>query len=301
MIALTKPNVQSRVFPWETDTPGLSSMSLYLGEIADLPRLTHEEERQLALRIKDGDAQAKQEMIEANLKLVVSIAKRYGTRNMDLLDHIQNGSFGLVKAVERFDPERNIHFATYACHWIRQAVTRSQAFTSRLVRLPIYIQTEICALDKAYDEWFLAHGTEPTVEHLATSLHVEIAHIHLLQSMRGRALSLDKCLGSEDDNTFLACTPDKTAESSFEEVDDEDEQDRVGEQIRQALGVLTEQERTVITLSFGLDGGEERTLAEVGRMMGVSRERVRQVQSVAIRKLQREPRLLELFKGEQHD
>ncbi len=263
----------------------MTSMGLYLASIGNLPRLTHAEEQTLALRIKNGDEQAKQEMILANLKLVVYVARRYGTSEMDLLDHIQNGYFGLVKAVERFDGGRNIHFSTYAVHWIRQAVTREQQRHRHLVHLPFYIQDQIHKMDKATDEWFLTHGTEVPLSFLSDALEVEIAHIQMLQSLRSRTLSLDYAANDTDETTLAEQTVDAEAPSPDAEVSEQDEQNMVREQIRHALAILTERERVVITFSFGLDGSDKRSYAEIGRSLGISRERVRQLLQSALTKL----------------
>lgn len=292
-----QPIIQGGHIPWSVDDSPLSALGLYLDEIGDLPQLTHDEERTLALRVRAGDGLAKERMILANLKLVVYMAKRYGERSMDLSDHIQNGFFGLVKAVERFDPDRNVHFSTYACHWIRQSITREQANTSRLVRLPLYIQTQINALDRATDSWFLAHGSEPEADVLAATLGIPVSQVHLLQSVRGQALSLDYSYDNNDEegHTLLERIADPREEAAFERLDKQDEDDQIRETVHSALRRLTERERTVVTLLFGLDGSQKRTLAEVGRVIGVTRERVRQIQVVALEKLRREPALGSLF------
>lgn len=268
-----------------------SSLQLYLAEINALPRLTRAEEKDLAASVQAGDAEAKRCFILANLRLVVKAAKRHSTVGLDLLDHIQNGFFGLVRAVERFDPKAyDVCFSTYAMIWIKQAIMRGQDDTARLIRLPSYIQEELRSMNKAADEWLTAHGTEAPDEYLAACLSVDVGHVQMLRSKRERALSLDLVDDDHDGDDELCLADylsDPQAEESYTLVGIEQLRGSLGWQVRQVMNTyLTSQEHRVVSLYFGLSGGQAVTrYAEIGREIGVSRTRARIVLINALPKL----------------
>jgi RNA polymerase sigma factor (sigma-70 family) len=275
----------------ELDLPGCrSSLQLYLAEINAIPRLSHAEEKDLAAKIQAGDAEAKQRFILANLRLVVKAAKRRSTTDLELLDHIQNGYFGLVRAVERFDPAAyDVHFATYAMLWIKQAIMRSQDDTARLIRLPSYLQEELRSMDRAADEWLVAHGTEAPDEYLADHLGVDVEHIRMLRFKCGRTLSLDfsdEDQDGDDEPTLADYLSDPQAEESYDQIDVQDLHEGLSGQVRYAMNtVLTERERLVVGLYFGLNGEAMPRYADIGRVIGVSRTRARVILVNALPKL----------------
>lgn len=259
-----------------------SSIQLYLTEIGAIPRLSVAEEKKLATKVGQGDAEAKRRCILANLRLVVSVAKKYGTTDLDLLDHVQNGYFGLLEAVERFDPAFGVRFSTYAMYWIRQAIVRGQEDTARLIRLPSYIQGELRKLDKEAEAWLQKHKTEASVEHLASCLDVSVEHIQLLQRAREWALSIDGFNEMDEEGTTLTeRLADPRAETPYLAVDRSDEYDAV----HQALRLLNKREQAAVSLYFGLGVEEMSGYAEIGRAIGVSRTRARQLVTNALPKL----------------
>ncbi len=264
------------------------ALQLYLDEINAIARLSHAEERELGSRVQAGDEEAKQRFILANLRLVVAVAKGYSTTELELLDHIQNGYFGLVKAVEHFDPGRNIHFATYAMAWIRQAITRRSQMSSRLIHLPEYIQDQLRVLDRVSEAWSQLHGTEPPIWYLANQLGVEASHIQLLQRARGSVASLDSRLAEDEESLPLAgCIADPSAEMAYMEVEGAQEDEEVLACLRRAFSCLTEREQTVIRLYFGLGCDAVPSHARVGGMIGVSRSQVRMILLKALDKLRK--------------
>jgi RNA polymerase primary sigma factor len=267
-----------------------SGLQLYLAEINAVPRLTHAEERALAMRVQAGDVEAKRRFILANLRLVVAVARKFPTSDLDLLDHIQNGYFGLVRAVERFDPIGfNVHFGTYAMFWIRQAISRGQEDSARLIRLPAYIQDQIRAMDKKAEAWFQAHGTEATNEYLASCLGVDVAHVRMLQSKREWTLSLDYSDEDRDDDEYTLADRlvDPQSEESYLQVGVQDVHGDLSRQLRQALYTcLTPRERIVVSLYFGLGVEAMTSYADIGREIGVSRTRARTILVNALPKLQ---------------
>lgn len=275
----------------ELDLPGCrSSLQLYLAEINAIPRLSHAEEKDLAAKIQAGDVEAKQRFILANLRLVVKAAKRRSTTDLELLDHIQNGYFGLVRAVERFDPAvYDVHFATYAMLWIKQAIMRSQDDTARLIRLPSYLQEELRSMDRAAEAWLVAHGTEAPDEYLASHLGVGVEHIRMLRFKCGRTLSLDfadEDQDGDDEPTLADYLSDPQAEESYTLVDVQDLHEGLSGQVRYAMDtVLTERERLVVGLYFGLNGEAMPRYADIGRVIGVSRTRARVILVNALPKL----------------
>ena len=264
-----------------------SSLQLYLAEINAIPRLTRAEEKDLAAKVQAGDGEAKRRFILANLRLVVKAASRYCTPGLDLLDHIQDGYFGLVRAVELFDPVAyDVCFSTYAMIRIKQAIRRGQDDTSRLVRLPSYLQEELRSMDKLADAWLAAHGTEAPDEYLASCLSVDVGHVQMLRAARERALSLDFADEDQDGDsepTLADYLSDPQAEEAYGQVD----LNGLGWQVQQAMErVLTERERLVVAMYFGLSGGEAMTrYAEIGRVIGVSRTRARVILVNALPKL----------------
>jgi RNA polymerase primary sigma factor len=271
----------------------VESIQLYLAEINAIPRLTHAEECALALRIQAGDRLAKQRFILANLRLVVAVAKGYGTEDLDLLDHIQNGYFGLVKAVEQFDPGRNLRFSTYAMWWIRQAIARGCQMNARLVHLPVYIQDQLRSLSRVSDDWLQTHGTEPSAEVLAESLGIEVEQVRLLQSSRAGVMSLDRtCEWEEEEGpAYAECIADPGAEAAYAQVDGTSASLERSAVLHCALAHLTERERTVVKLYFGLGCDAVPSHARIGRMIGVSRARVQQILQHALQKLRGSPAL----------
>ena len=259
-------------------------VKVYLKEIGRVPLLTTDEEVQLALDIqkggKDGE-RAKQRLSEANLRLVVSIAKRYVGRGMQFLDLIQEGNLGLIKAVEKFDHTKGFKFSTYATWWIRQAITRAIADQARTIRIPVHMVETINRMRQATNQLVYQNGHEPTPEELAKAMDMSVERVREIQRMAQEPASLESPVGEEEDSSLGDFVADENAEAPGKAAD----RAMVAQQINQALKSLTPREEKVIRLRFGLDDGRPRTLEEVGRDFGVTRERVRQIEAKAIRKL----------------
>ena len=259
-------------------------VKVYLKEIGRVPLLTPDEEVQLALDIqkggKDGE-RAKQRLSEANLRLVVSIAKRYVGRGMQFLDLIQEGNLGLIKAVEKFDHTKGFKFSTYATWWIRQAITRAIADQARTIRIPVHMVETINRMRQATNQLVYQNGHEPTPEELAKAMDMSVERVREIQRMAQEPASLESPVGEEEDSSLGDFVADENAEAPGKAAD----RAMVAQQINQALKSLTPREEKVIRLRFGLDDGRPRTLEEVGRDFGVTRERVRQIEAKAIRKL----------------
>jgi RNA polymerase primary sigma factor len=262
--------------------PSLDSLRLYLRAIGRVELLTAGEEVALAKRIERGDMGAKQHMIEANLRLVVSIAKGYLGRGLTFLDLIQEGSLGLIRAVEKFDYRRGYKFSTYATWWIRQAVTRAIADKARTIRIPVHMVEKLNKVVHVERQLVQELGREPVPEEIAAELECTPREVKDIQRMAQAPVSLEKPIGEEDDSALGDFVEDDTSESPFEQALDNLRR----ENVRKALAVLPRREREVIEMRFGLRGSEARTLEEVGRAFGVTRERIRQIENNTLKKLE---------------
>ena len=254
---------------------------MYLKEIGTVPLLTANEELELAKRKQDGDEYAKQRLIEANLRLVVSIAKRYTGRGMSFLDLVQEGNLGLIKGVEKFDYTKGFKLSTYATWWIRQSVTRALADQARTIRVPVHMVETINKMSKMQRKLTLELGYEPSVTELANALDMTEEKVMEIMQIAREPASLETPIGEEDDSNlgdFVADANVLTPEGNVESV-------MLREHIDTLLGDLKERERQVIVLRFGLEDGHPRTLEEVGREFNVTRERIRQIEAKALRKL----------------
>jgi RNA polymerase primary sigma factor len=265
--------------------PSLDSLRLYLREIGRVPLLTASQEVSLAKRIERGDPVAKRHMIEANLRLVVSIAKGYMGRGLSFLDLIQEGSLGLIRAVEKFDYRRGFKFSTYATWWIRQAVTRAIADKARTIRIPVHMVEKLNRVVQAERQMIQHLGREPKPEELAAELDMTVEEVRDVLRLAQMPVSLEKPVGDEDDSALGDFVEDDTASSPFDEAS----RTLRESDIRRALDALPERERRVIELRFGLEGGQPQTLEEVGQAFGVTRERIRQIESNTLRKLEALP------------
>ena len=254
---------------------------MYLKEIGTVPLLTANEELELAKRKQDGDEYAKQRLIEANLRLVVSIAKRYTGRGMSFLDLVQEGNLGLIKGVEKFDYTKGFKLSTYATWWIRQSVTRALADQARTIRVPVHMVETINKMSKMQRKLTLELGYEPSVTELANALDMSEEKVMEIMQIAREPASLETPIGEEDDSNlgdFVADANVLTPEGNVESV-------MLREHIDTLLGDLKERERQVIVLRFGLEDGHPRTLEEVGKEFKVTRERIRQIEAKALRKL----------------
>ncbi len=254
---------------------------MYLKEIGQIKLLTMEEELELSDRIAAGDEQAKTILAEANLRLVVSIAKRYVGRGMLFLDLIQEGNIGLMKAVEKFDVTKGFKFSTYATWWIRQAITRAIADQARTIRVPVHMVETINKLARIQRQLTLELNREPTEEELAKKMNMSVDKIRDIYKISQEPVSLETPIGEEDDSHLGDFVPDEHNMSPEEYATNELLKDEIAE----VLLTLTEREERVIRLRFGLEDGKSRTLEEVGQMFGVTRERIRQIEAKALRKL----------------
>ncbi|HEY3960175.1 MAG TPA: sigma-70 family RNA polymerase sigma factor [Solirubrobacteraceae bacterium] len=268
-----------------TVEPSLDSLRLYLGSIGRVPLLTAEEEVTLAKRIERGDILAKQHMVEANLRLVVSIAKGYIGRGLTFLDLIQEGSLGLIRAVEKFDYRRGYKFSTYATWWIRQAVTRSIADKGRTIRIPVHMVERLNKLLHAERSLIQQLGREPSAAEIASELECEVREVRDVMRMAQQPVSLEKPVGEEDDSALADFIEDVSAESPFEIASEALRR----ENITRVLACLPRREREVIEMRYGIVGGRSRTLEEVGRAFNITRERVRQIENRTLKKLQTLP------------
>ncbi|MFM7373577.1 MAG: RNA polymerase sigma factor RpoD/SigA [Chthoniobacterales bacterium] len=268
------------------------ALGLYLRDIGREKLLTPQEEIQLAARIKRGDKKARQRMIEANLRLVVKIAAEYGDYGLPLLDLISEGNIGLMKAVERFDPKKCGKLSTYAGWWIRQAVRRALANQSKTIRLPVHLVDKIGKIRRVAARMTEELGREPTSEELAEELGLAVAKVTHLKNVAVRPASLDAKISADDETPFGDLVGDERAEDPFATLRDKDLRDEIVD----LLDVLDARERRIISFRFGLDGGRERTLEEVGKKFGVTRERIRQLQNIALLKMRKALRRREELK-----
>jgi RNA polymerase primary sigma factor len=265
-----------------TVEPSLDSLRLYLREIGKVSLLTAEQEVQLAKRIERGDMIAKRAMIEANLRLVVSIAKGYLGRGLSFLDLIQEGSLGLIRAVEKFDYRKGYKFSTYATWWIRQAVTRAIADKARTIRIPVHMVEKLNKVVHVERQLVQKLGREPRPEEIARDLACTPGEVREILRMAQMPVSLEKPIGEEDESSLGDFVSDENSASPFDTAS----VDLRCEDIQRALDSLPERERRVIELRYGLTGEPPRTLEEVGRAFGVTRERIRQIENNTLKKLE---------------
>ena len=256
-------------------------VKVYLKEIGRVPLLSSDEEINLAIRIADGDVAAKQRLSEANLRLVVSIAKRYLGRGMQFLDLIQEGNLGLIKAVEKFDYTKGFKFSTYATWWIRQAITRAIADQARTIRIPVHMVETINKLKKVTRRLAQELSRKPTEDELAIEMNVSIPKLREIIKIAQEPLSLETPIGKEEDSRLGDFIEDKEADAPIKTVASE----LLREDLAEVLCTLSPRERDVLRLRFGMDDGRQRTLEEVGQLFGVTRERIRQIEAKALRKL----------------
>ncbi len=290
----------------DVDAEAVDSVRAYLREIGGIPLLTHEEEIELAMAIERGKnaarrieevsnpaammrlaelvrggEMARKRMIEANLRLVVSIAKKYVSDQLSFLDLVEEGNFGLMRAVEKFDYRRGFRFSTYATWWIRQSVTRAMADQGRTVRLPVHIVGSLQKLAKARASLQQDSGREPSMAEIAAAMGVEVSKVEKLLSAARLPFSLETAVGDEDDAELGDFVPDAASPTPEDQVSNS----LLKTHLAGALQLLTARQRQVIELRFGLDDGKDRTLEEVGRSMGITRERARQIEAEAIERL----------------
>lgn len=260
------------------------SVRLYLREIGKIPLLTAEQELTLAKKVVTGDKRAKDAMAEANMRLVVSIAKRYVGRGLDLLDLIQEGNTGLLRAVEKFDPERGFKFSTYATWWIRQAITRAIADQARTIRIPVHMVETINKLLRTQRRLTQELNREPTNDEIAAAMEMDVDKVEHIMKIKQDISSLDASVRDDEEDSvlgdFIEDEDQKTpSESASEQL--------LKEQVRQILGTLTEREQKILKLRFGLEDGKSHTLEEVGQEFSVTRERIRQIEAKALAKLRK--------------
>jgi RNA polymerase primary sigma factor len=262
------------------------SVRLYLREIGKIPLLNSEEELKLAYEVVAGDKKAKDKMAEANMRLVVSIAKRYSGRGLDFLDLIQEGNTGLLRAVEKFDPDKGFKFSTYATWWIRQAITRAIADQARTIRIPVHMVETINKLLRTQRRMTQELNREPTIEELGKELEMEPEKVEYVIKIKQDIQSLDAGVGRDDDDAdsvlqdFIedeeSATPEESASSQL-----------LKEQVQSVLSTLSDREQKIVRMRFGLDNGKSHTLEEVGQEFAVTRERIRQIEAKALAKLRK--------------
>jgi RNA polymerase primary sigma factor len=277
-----------------TVEPSLDSLRLYLRSIGRVQLLTADREVSLAQRIERGDLTAKQEMVEANLRLVVSIAKGYLGRGLSFLDLIQEGSLGLIRAVEKFDYRRGYKFSTYATWWIRQAVTRAIADKGRTIRIPVHMVEKLNKVVHVERQLVQQLGREPLPEEIAAELECTPREVRDILRMAQQPVSLEKPIGEEEESELGDFVEDDAAESPFEVASENLRK----ENVRRALDALPQREREVIEMRFGLTGARPYTLEEVGRAFNVTRERIRQIENHTLKKLESLPEAQRLRDGE---
>ena len=275
----------------EVDEP----IKMYLREIGQVPLLSYEEEFEVSKKAAEGDEFAKQQLVEANLRLVVSIAKKHTNRGLKLLDLIQEGNMGLMKAVEKFEYQKGFKFSTYATWWIRQAITRAIADQGRTIRIPVHMIETINKIKKESRIYLQETGKEPTPEVLAKRLDMEIEKIKAIMEMNQDPISLETPVGSEEDSELGDFVMDDKVLSPYEQAN----RNLLKEQLSEVLKTLSEREEKVLRFRYGLDDGCPRTLEEVGKIFKVTRERIRQIEVKALRKLRHPSRRkkLEDFKN----
>ena len=262
---------------------GDSAIKLYLREIGLVKLLTPQEEIELAAKIKKGDKKAREHMIKANLRLVVKIARDYEGIGLPLLDLISEGNIGLMKAVERFDPAKGGKLSTYGSWWIKQSIKRALANQSKTIRLPVHLVDKISKMRRMSMKLQEIFGREPTDEELAAELGTTAARVSQMRTASIRPASLDAPVGEDDSNSYSEIVEDERATNPYDELEDK----TVTGMLQEMVKHLDAREATILRFRFGLDGGAEKTLEEVGEKFGVTRERVRQIQNLALRKLRK--------------
>jgi RNA polymerase primary sigma factor len=272
---------------------GETAIKLYLREIGQVKLLTPEEEIELAARIKKGDKKARELMIKANLRLVVKIAHDYENFGLPLLDLISEGNIGLMKAVERFDPAKGGKLSTYGSWWIKQSIKRALANQSKTIRLPVHLVDKISRMRRTSLKLQEIFGREPTDEELADEMGMSVSRVAQMRTAAIRPASLDAPIGDDDNNSFAEVVQDEAADTPYEHL----EEKTVTGMLREMVKTLDERESTILRYRFGLDGGSEKTLEEVGARFGVTRERVRQIQNIALIKLRKMIEKLEAVKS----
>ncbi len=276
----TPPGVENEILD-QSDSSTNNSASIYLKEIGKTPLLTAKEEIQLAKRVEQGDEEARWKLVEANLRLVVSIAKKYVGRGIPFLDLVQEGNQGLIKTVDKFDHRKGYRFSTYATWWIRQAITRAIADQARTVRIPVHMVENINKLIRTSRKLVQELGREPSSEEIAQEMDITTAQVEDILRVAQDTVSLEKPIGEEGDYSLEDIIEDSTVEVPSEAA----EAEILKEQLHEALHTLSPREEKIIRLRFGLDDGRIRTLDEVGKNFGVTRERIRQIEAKALRKL----------------
>ena len=270
-----------------------SAIRLYLREIGQVQLLTVQEEVELAARIQRGDRKARDHMIRANLRLVVKIAHDYDGLGLPLLDLINEGNLGLMKAVERFDPAKGGKLSTYGSWWIKQSIRRAIANQSKTIRLPVHLVDKISKMRRTAMRLQEEFGREPTDEELGEELGITAARVSQMRMAAIRPASLDAPIGDEDSNNFAEVVQDESADTPYEQL----EEKTVTRMLQEMVKTLDQRESTILRARFGLDGGPEKTLEEVGEKFGVTRERVRQIQNIALKKLRKMIEKMETTKG----
>ena len=262
------------------------SVRMYLREIGKIPLLTQEEEQELAKKAIQGDKKAKDKLAEANMRLVVSIAKRYGGRGLDFLDLIQEGNTGLLRAVEKFDPDKGFKFSTYATWWIRQAITRAIADQARTIRIPVHMVETINKVLRTTRRLTQDLNREPTNQEIADAMGMEVEKIEYVMRIKQDIASLDASVGrdGDDEESVLG---DFVEDSERDSPEDATANQILKEQIAEILTTLSEREQKIIRLRFGIGGGRSHTLEEVGNEFSVTRERIRQIEAKALSKLRK--------------
>ena len=266
-----------------TSYDGDTAIKLYLREIGQVKLLTPDEEIELAARIKKGDKKAREQMIKANLRLVVKIARDYEGIGLPLLDLISEGNIGLMKAVERFDPAKGGKLSTYGSWWIKQSIKRALANQSKTIRLPVHLVDKISKMRRTSMRLQEELGREPTDDELGEELGITAARVAQMRMAAIRPASLDAPIGDEDSNNFAEVVEDESADTPYEQL----EEKTVTRMLQEMVKTLDNREATILRARFGLDGGPQKTLEEVGQKFGVTRERVRQIQNIALRKLRK--------------
>ena len=271
---------------------GDTAIKLYLREIGQVKLLTPQEEIELAARIKRGDKKAREQMIKANLRLVVKIARDYEGIGLPLLDLISEGNIGLMKAVERFDPAKGGKLSTYGSWWIKQSIKRALANQSKTIRLPVHLVDKISKMRRTALRLQEELGREPTDEELAEELGTSPSRVAQMRLAAIRPASLDAPIGDDDSNNFAEVVQDESADTPYEQLEGK----TVTRMLQEMVKTLDPREATILRARFGLDGGPQKTLEEVGQKFGVTRERVRQIQNIALKKLRKMIEKMEMTK-----